>query len=145
MGMIRDSTGWKNGLNASQIAYYENLSRPRAVCRGSFRHRFHLNELDLTGDSPGLEIIPLANGTCEVRDWCLRECGRYQSYLTDEGGGILWDTRDYGGERDYIATGMDLTRADDRAFLQHTQQQALSKAIGKRLRIAQRAALQSVS
>lgn len=149
MSMIKDSDDWRNGLNASQVAYYDEMPLARAVCRGSFRHHFHLNDPKSLGspDVPeGMEIIPQADGTCEVRDHCIRECGRYASYLTDEAGAILWDTRELrSSDRAYIATGLDLTRADDRRFLQHVQQQALAMAIGRRIKIARRAALQSVA
>jgi hypothetical protein len=147
MSMIKDSRDWRNGLNAAQVIWLEDQPLARVHCRGSGRHRFHLNELSASGVTPpeGIDIIPLADGTCEVRDHCIRVCGRYQSYLTDEEGAILWDTRDYGTtDRSYFATGMDITRADDRRYLQHLTQGMLARAIGKRIKIAQRAALQSV-
>lgn len=140
---------WAKGLTPEQISFYEHLSLAAARCRGSGRHLWNLTDLVMQAkDSPkGIELIPLADGTVEVRDWCQRNCGRFQSYVTDDEGEILWDTRDYGtgpGTR-YLANGLDLTRGDDRRYLQHCTQQMISRAISKRLKIAKRAALQSVS
>ena len=139
---------WALGLTPDQIAFYENpaMTTARAQCRGSGRHRFNLNELAgrVGSNLPeGIEIIPLADGTCEVRDWCIRGCGRHQSYLTDEQGTILWDTRDYGGDRSYIGTGLDLRRigADSR-YLRHITQEMMAGAIARRIKIARRARLQ---
>src|SRR5215831_14356701 len=42
MGMIKDRTSWKDGLNASQVAFYENLSLAATRCRGSGRHHWNL-------------------------------------------------------------------------------------------------------
>ncbi|HYK70378.1 MAG TPA: hypothetical protein VEV45_20710 [Streptosporangiaceae bacterium] len=140
------------GLDADQLAFYENkaYTPARALCRGTGRHEYHLNsvaELARRGElPPGVELIPLANGTVEIRDWCKRQCGRYASILTDEEGTPLWDTRQLNGERDYIGTGLGLrgTGADSR-YLHHLQEDRLRVQISKRLKIAQRAKLQAVS
>jgi len=140
---------WAKGLSPEQISFYEHLSLAATRCRGSGRHLWNLTDLVmLAGNNPkGVELIPLADGTVEVRDWCQRDCGRFQSYVTNDEGEILWDTRDYGtgpGTR-YLAKGLDLTRADDRRYLQHCTQAMISRAIARRLKIARKAQLQAVS
>jgi hypothetical protein len=136
---------WAIGLRPDQIAFFENkaMTVSRARCRGTGRHQFHLNDLEMraSGEPKGVEIIPLDDGTCEVRDWCKRDCGRYQSYLTNDDGEILWDTREYGGERDYIGTGLDLRRTGaDSRYLHHLTQELIGPAIAKRLKTARRTA-----
>jgi hypothetical protein len=151
---MSEQPAWARGLrlDADQLAFYENkaYTPARALCRGTGRHDFHLNDLAaLTGRGElpaGVELIPLADGTVEIRDWCRRGCGRYQTILTDEAGAILWDTKDYGGERSYIGTGLDLRRTGaDSRYLRQLQQNRMAAQIARRIKIAQRAKLQAVS
>jgi hypothetical protein len=111
---------WMRGLDPDQVEFYQRLSPAAAACRGGRRHQFQLRDL-LTRDRlpRGIDLAPQAGGVYQVTDHCARKCGRWIRYTTNAAGAIDWDSAHYGGAEDtYLATGLGLSAADDRLFMQ---------------------------
>lgn len=136
--MAATKPAWAQGLDPDQRAFYEGLDPAQWVCRGRRRHRFHTDEPLPPGElADGLRLVKVTGGW-ELHDDCLRGCGRFLVFTTDNRGAIDWDSKHYGGGgRRYHATGLALTAADDRRFFEHQQGEQLADAIRltiKRLR-----------
>lgn len=129
---------WAQGLDPDQRAFYEGLDPAQWVCRGRRRHRFHTDEPLANGELPEGIRLEKVTGGWELRDYCIRGCGRFLVFDTTNRGAIDWDSKRYrGGGSRYRATGLGLTATDDRRFFEFQQGEVLADAIRltiKRLR-----------
>jgi hypothetical protein len=130
---------WMRDLDDEQVEFYRGLDPEQAVCRGKRRHLF-------PGIVPGrkipvtIDLVPVGYGVVEITEHCERGCGRWIRYLTRRNGTPDYSTAHYGGGgRRYRATGLRLTVADDRAFMEHVQGETIRDAVqlaGKPVRTA---------
>lgn len=127
--------GWMRDLDQEQIDFYLGLEPEQAMCRGKRRH-------DFKGIIPGQKvpefiIMARIQEGITLTEHCHRGCGRWVRYTTDSRGLIDYTSAVYGGGGpNYLATGLDLTAADDREFLRYEQAQTVLDSM--RLREKQR-------
>lgn len=128
--MAAKTPAWAQGLDPDQRAFYEGLDPAQWVCRGRRRHRFNTDEPLANGSLPEGMRLEKVTGGWELRDYCIRGCGRFLVFDTTNRGEIDWGSKHYGGGGPrYHARGLGLTATDDRRFFEHQQGEQLADMI----------------